>query len=162
MPPYSLLPLPHVSGAEPSRNMTLHPPVDRSSNYSSLNRSDSELSSNDEPTGSRLVPILKNHISKWDAKMSCKDEHRIEFDTLGMPKGYGVKHGDLVSYSLSIINTIIAGGSTRVTFPIASQKIRLRIEVSLENFQTTRGRSPDAFCYSGPVMAELIFTAPST
>ena len=88
--------------------------------------------------------------------MSCKDKHVIKFDTLGMPEGYGVKHGDLISYSLSIINTIVADGSTPAPFQNAGQKIKLRIEVSLENFQTTRGRPPDVFCCSGPVTTRLI------
>ena len=65
----------------------------------------------------------------------------VTFNTLGMPEGYGVRHRDLASYSLTIMNTVIAHGSDPVQFPSPVNKIRFRIVVGfIGGFQTTSGQ----------------------
>lgn len=120
--------------------MTLHPPIKmhQSTSYSSL----IPPPVIDGPTGAGLVPIIPyKRASKWNSTVNKHhDPFVVNFDTRGMPEGYGVKHGDLTSYSLMIMNTVIVRGSDTVRFP-PGKKIQLRIVVSSTgNVQTVGGQ----------------------
>jgi hypothetical protein len=86
----------------------------------------------DGPAGARVVPIIPyKHSSKWNSTVGRhREPFVVTFDTRGMPEGYGVKHGDLTSYSLMIMNTVIVRGGDTVRFPTPGKKIQLRIVVS--------------------------------
>lgn len=90
----------------------------------------------------RVLPVIPYGGSKWTSAMNKNHESFIvTFNTLGMPEGYGVRHRDLASYSLAMMNTMIAHGSDPVQFPGSGNKIRFRIVVGfIGNFQTTSGQ----------------------
>lgn len=120
--------------------MSLHPQVkmDQSTPYSALSIGhDLSPPMIGEMGGPRVVPIIPyKHASKWNSTIYKQgDPFTVNFDTHGMPSGFGVKHGDLASYSASIMNTVIVRGGDPVFFPARGKRIQFRIVVGfIANF----------------------------